>query len=81
MRGQVVVCKDFIGMPLVLHVWEDSCDLVFAHSKDQYESHLKGNPHLEPVGFPIEDVFLFDEAALSLPDPFSRLTPYAESRS
>jgi hypothetical protein len=57
-RCQIVVCKDFIVNSLERIVWEDSSGLILVHSKDQYDASLTGHPHLEPVGFPIDDVFL-----------------------
>jgi hypothetical protein len=60
-RGQIVVCKDFTGDLLERLVWEDSERLVFVHTESQFSAHERGNPHLEAVGFPIEDVFVRDE--------------------
>jgi len=76
MRGQLIVCKDFTGSALVRLVWEDSKELVFAHSDDQFTAHQRGVPHLDPVGFPIGDVFLYDGEAVQTPNPWPKLTPY-----
>ena len=73
MRGQIVVCNDFIGDELIRVVWEDSEALVFVHTDDQFEAHIKGLPCLEPVGFPIQDVF-------TRQDGTDGLVPYALSR-
>ena len=76
MRGQLVVCKDVIGEPIVLRVWEDGDGVVYVHSFDQFDAHIAGLPHLAAVGFPIEDVFEYDEAALGQQQPFTGLKPY-----
>lgn len=73
MRGQIVVCKDFISDELIRLVWEDSEALIFVHTEDQFKAHEDGLPHLEPVGFPIEDVFMRDDGT-------GDLVPYALSR-
>jgi hypothetical protein len=81
MRGQTVVCKDFIGEPLVRIAWEDSEALVFVHTEDQFCAHESGFQHLAPVGFPIDDVFIYDRDAVQAPDPWPKLKPYASERA
>ena len=76
MKGQMVVCKDFTGSALVRKVWEDSEHLIFVHTGDQYESRTNRLPHLEVVGFPSEDVFMYDREALNSSDPWKLLIPY-----
>jgi hypothetical protein len=73
MRGQIVVCKDFRGDLLEMVLWEDSGGLIFVHSLDQFSAHTAGNPHLEPVGFPVEDVFKKNEASGEL-EPYCPVT-------
>jgi hypothetical protein len=67
MRGDVVVCKDFMGELLELVIWEDLHQIVLVHTPDQFSAHTAGNPHLEPVGFPVEDVFKRMEAGGLVP--------------
>ena len=67
MRGEVVVCIDFMGDMLTRLVWEDSEALVFVHTEDQFVAHEKGLPCLEPVGFPLKDVFIKNEMGDLLP--------------
>jgi hypothetical protein len=76
MRGQVVVCRDFMGVPLVRKVWEEGKSLVFIHTDDQFEAHAKGLPFLEPVGFPLKDVFFHAPAIVDSRDRWSLLRPY-----
>jgi hypothetical protein len=76
MRGQLVVCRDFMGELLVRKVWEDSARLVFVHTDDQFIAHEQGRPHLDPVGFPRGDVFVHDSEALASPDASRLLKRY-----
>jgi hypothetical protein len=73
MRGDIVVCKDFVGKLLDRLLWEDAGRIIFIHTADQFAAHTAGRPHLEPVGFPEEDVF-------SRKGESGELEPYALSR-
>lgn len=64
MKGQVVVCKEFNGEHIVRVVWETKDGRVFIHSQEQFDKRMAGDNHLEPVGFPVEDVFDHDERLL-----------------
>jgi hypothetical protein len=64
-KGQVVVCKDVIGLPIVRVVWDSNDSLVFIHTREQFDLRMSGEAHLEPVGFPKEDVFVMDEDVLA----------------
>jgi hypothetical protein len=59
-RGQTVLCKEFNGCLIERLIWEDSGALILIHTDDQFRAHFAGLPHLEPVGFPVEDVFVRD---------------------
>lgn len=71
MRGQLVVCREFNGVLIERTVWEDTESLVFIHTEDQFEAHTGRKPYLEPVGFPVNDVFIPAEAG-----DWERLLPY-----
>lgn len=73
MRGDVIVCKDFMGNYLDLLLWEDLGQIVLVHTLDQFSAHQAGNPHLEPVGVPVKDVFKREGGS-------GTLVPYALSR-
>ena len=45
-------------------MWETKKGLVFIHSFSQFQKRMSGEPHLEAVGFPETDVFVFDESWL-----------------
>jgi len=76
MRGQKVVCKGFDGDALELVVWEDSSSLIYVHSEDQFEARMNGRPHLESVGFPVEDVFIWKERLNKTEVDWSKLQRY-----
>ena len=81
MRGEVVVCKQFNGFHIVRVVWDVSVRLIFIHDEEQFSRRMKGEIYLDPVGFPADDVFIYDEALLAEcqqkgEDPWSKLTPY-----
>ena len=59
-RGQLVVCKDVDGKPLIRFVWSSNERGVFILSESEYRKRLIGQQSLEPVGFPATDVFLYD---------------------
>lgn len=63
MRGHLIVVKGFIGHPLVRRVWDCSARAVYILDEEQWEIRNGGGKSLDPVGFPIEDVFLYDDEA------------------
>src|SRR5262249_9911310 len=81
MRGQLVVIRDVNGCALVRRVWEFSPLGVYIMSEDQWKLRTSGGKSLEPVGFPIGDVFMYDDAAkgelASGGLDWSALTPFA----
>jgi hypothetical protein len=82
MRGQVVVCKDVDGNPLVRKVWDHSATAVFIHDDEEWEKRMRGERHLEPVGFPARDVFTAaDLSLLSTPINWAALQPYSDSKA
>ncbi len=68
-RGQVVVCRDFTGEKLARKVWEDSGRIIYVHTEDQYIAHEQDRPHLQPVGFPREDVYCPESELTGQNDP------------
>jgi hypothetical protein len=63
MRGKLVVVKDFAGDALVRRVWDCSFSCVYILDDEQWRIRIIGGKSLEPVGFPIADVFLYDRKA------------------
>jgi hypothetical protein len=62
MRGQLIVIRDVNGFPLLVRLWETVRAGVFIHSEEEWEKRKNGQKALEPVGFPYEDVFEYDNA-------------------
>jgi hypothetical protein len=65
MRGQYVVCKDFRFEPLLRRVWLITPEKIFIHDDENYDRHLRGLPCLEPVGFPVEDVYAYESGTVT----------------
>lgn len=89
MKGDVVFVRDAIKQPLVRRVWEETSTTVYACTEERYQKLLKGDEtELPPLGFPIEDVFLYDAALERMlfdnykndVNVWKRLKRYADSR-
>ena len=75
MRCQTIVCKYFAGTHLIRIVWEIVGSLIFVHSEGEFSKRMKDEDHLDPVGFPSEDVYEFSEDALRADNPWKVLNP------
>jgi hypothetical protein len=83
MKGQIVVVKEFNGNLLVRRLWEISTTCAFIHSDEEWRKRMNGEKSLDPVGFPIEDVYVYDDYAerelnKTAPDP-RKLRPVTAS--
>jgi hypothetical protein len=63
MKGQDIVIKDVSGTPVVVKYWSACRAGVFVHSKEEFDKRMQGEKHLEPVGVPATDVFVYDDNA------------------
>jgi hypothetical protein len=81
MRGQLVVVKDVDGALLIRRAWDCSEKGIYIHSEEEWKKRMNGEKSLEPVGFPVEDVFRYDDKAkteLASPSPsWEKLTPFS----
>jgi hypothetical protein len=81
MKGQLVVVKDVNGVPLVRRLWDCSASGAYILSEEEWEKKMSGQQSLDPVGFPMNDVFRYDEnakAALLSPEfSWDVLTPFS----
>ena len=66
MRGQTIVLRAFRGEPLLRLLWSVSEKAVFIHSQEEFEKRTSGEKSLDPVGFPLEDAFEYDESAKAM---------------
>jgi hypothetical protein len=80
MRCQPIVCRQLDGETTVGRVWEDSETVISIHTEDQYQSHEKWLPHLEPVGFLLRHVFIHNPEVLTLADLWNSLDLYRPER-
>jgi hypothetical protein len=62
MRGSLVIARDYRGQPLVRRVWESGSKVVYLSEESQFQQLSTGGDGLRPVGFPAEDVFVYDPA-------------------
>lgn len=69
MRGDLVIVRAFGDVPLVRRVWEEVEHGVYITDDTHLEHLLAGEGAIQPVGFPREDVFMFDpEIAAAMDD-------------
>jgi hypothetical protein len=60
MRGSLVIARDYSGTPLVRRVWESCSKLIYLSEDGEFQKLSTGGCALSPVGFPVEDVFVYD---------------------
>lgn len=62
MRGECVLARGFGGVVLVRRVWEVGNGLVYLSSDAEFVKLEAGQDALPPIGFPVNDVFAYNEA-------------------
>ena len=60
MRGSLVIARDYKGATLERRVWESGSKVVYLSEETQFQQLSTGAAALRPVGFPAEDVFVYD---------------------
>ena len=60
MRGDIVIIRVFGGEPVLRRVWDVDKNKVYITDDLNMELLSSGKHGLEPIGFPREDVFKFD---------------------
>lgn len=60
MRGSFVIARCYGGVPAVLRVWGSERNMIYLSEETQFQQLSTGCTALLPVGFPIEDVFIYD---------------------
>lgn len=82
MRGDVVMVRDVTGAALVRRVWDEDARAVYACTEERYTSLLSGGREWPPIGFPREDVFVYDATLLDAiaadRTAWNRATPYTK---
>lgn len=66
MRGNLVIARCYGGSPAVLRIWELGRNVVYLSEESQYQLLCTGKMALAPIGFPLEDVFMYDPRAVEL---------------
>lgn len=76
MRGDQVIVRAFGGQPLVRRVWSAKNGLVYIAEEKEYRKREAGQGALEPIGFPVADVFVYDESFPASGGDWRRLKRY-----
>lgn len=63
MRGETIVVKEFTGNAIVVRLWEVCPFGLLIHSEEEFHKRMTGEPHLDPVGFPLADCYKYDDPA------------------
>jgi hypothetical protein len=61
MRGDLVIVRAYGDEALVRRVWEENSNAVFITDDTNLKLLLSGSDALQPIGFPKEDVFKYDQ--------------------
>lgn len=65
-RGDRVIVRAFGKKALVRRVWEELPGVVYIVTEENYGALIAGATGLWPVGFPRDDVFIYD-ATMDIP--------------
>jgi len=61
MRGEKVIARGFDGVAVVLRVWDVGDGVAYLATDTEFEKREAGRTALEPVGFPLADVFTYEK--------------------
>lgn len=61
-RGSKIIVRDFINRPLARVLWGIGDRCVYICSTEQFTDLLEGDASAPAIGFPIEDVFKWDDS-------------------
>jgi len=61
MKGDLVIVRAFGGATLVRRVWAVKNGLIYIADEKEFGKREAGQDALEPIGFPVSDVFAYDE--------------------
>jgi hypothetical protein len=64
MNGQMVVVKDFMGLPHLCKVSHANGSVVFVTSPQSFDDIKSGQSNLYPIGFKAESVFKYKGGSL-----------------
>src|ERR1700716_335863 len=61
-RGDMVIVRGFCGAALVRRVWAVKNGLIYISEENEFRKREAGREALEPIGFPMADVFAYNES-------------------
>src|ERR1700716_1259814 len=61
-RGDMVIVRGFDGVALVRRVWAVKNGLIYISEENEFRKREAGREALEPIGFPVADVFAYNES-------------------
>ena len=61
MKGELVIIRTLGDRPKINKVWQVEDDIVFACNESRFDELESGSADFPPIGFPIEDVYFYDE--------------------
>ncbi len=61
MRGDLVIVKAYGEKPLIRRIWNSNENVVYITNDEQFQLLIAGKDAIEPIGFPREDVFKYDQ--------------------
>lgn len=79
MKGDKVIVRTYGDNPLIRRVWDVEGDTVYICSDRNFERLMVNDSSGSYIGFPREDVFVFDQAWIeseTIPALWERLIPY-----
>jgi phage repressor protein C with HTH and peptisase S24 domain len=76
MKGDKVIVRAFGGVALVRRVWAVKNGLVYISDEKEFHKREAGEDALEPIGFPVADVFAYDETFAASGGDWRKLRRY-----
>jgi len=81
MRGDIVMVRAYGGKALLRRVWDVGERVVYVTNDKEFDKLAAGEPAVEPIGFPKEDVFCVSEPHFSVTNPeWSRLEMWSAKK-
>ena len=66
MQGDTVIVRTYGNKPLIRRVWNVISGIVFITNDEYFKTLSEGGYAPMPIGFKIEDIFIYDMASLQI---------------
>ncbi|MBI4844528.1 MAG: hypothetical protein HY809_09435 [Nitrospirae bacterium] len=66
MNGEIIIARAYRDKPLIRRIWSSNEKVVFITNNEQFQLLTEGLDAIEPIGFPKEDIFQYDESMADL---------------